>query len=194
MTYVIEERNGRVEVDGATSDEVREGLDLLAAARTLQYQHSSSARTGLEHVMGLAKLDLIPPASLEQARQLTQLKLELLSTPAFSYESLAEVRSDRRVPTTRTWVSRQRKKQAIVVVAVDGKVVIPAFQFTAEGDLRRELEPILGTLLSAGVDSWDLWVWLTRSTPLLSGGVPHELARDQGQRVLRAAQRFAARR
>ena len=74
-----------------------------------------------------------------------------------------------------------------------GARIIPAFQFdAAAAEPRPELEPVLQTLIDAGVQSWALWTWLTASTPLLSGEVPEQLVRSNPQRVLRAAQRFAA--
>lgn len=78
---------------------------------------------------------------------------------------------------------------AFAVAAGDGAAA-PAFQFDETGAVRAELRPILEVLCGAGVGGWQLWVWLTTPTPLLSGEVPERLARTEPARVLRAAQRF----
>ena len=194
MTFSVKEHDGFVEVDGVTGEDVREGLLLLQAARTLQRHQIIAARGKLEQAMGLAQLDLVQPASLEQARRMAQVKLTLLASPAYTYDTLAEVRSDRSVGTTRKWVSRQLDKGSIVLVSQDGRVVLPAFQFTQDGTVRPELVPVLTVLMAAGVKSWELWVWLTMSSSLLSGGVPEVMVRTEPDRVLLAAERFAARR
>ena len=116
----------------------------------------------------------------------------LLATPTYTHESLQQVRGVAKESSARTWLSRRRDARELFTVSHGGRTIIPAFQFDAAAEPRPELEPVLQTLIDAGVQSWALWTWLTASTPLLSGEVPEQLARSNPQRVLCAAQRFAA--
>ncbi len=194
MTYAVAQRAGHVEVEGATSNDVRTGLELLVAARELQYQNAAQAREHLTHVLVAAGVDLVPPSSLEQARRLQQVRAGLLATPVLDYETLAELRDDAATSATRTAVSRQRAAQHIFTVTVGGRTLFPAFQLTENGAPRADLAPLLSVLIDNGVQGWQLWTWLVSPTPFLSGGVPHQIAGEDPARALRAAQRFAARR
>ena len=102
------------------------------------------------------------------------------------------MRGGARESSTRTWLSRRREARELFTVKHDGRTIIPAFQLDADGEPRPELQPVLQTLVDACVQSWALWTWLTSLTSLLSGETPEQLVRSNPQRVLRAAQRFAA--
>ena len=56
--------------------------------------------------------------------------------------------------------------------------MLPGFQFTATGDPRPDLAPVLTPLLSAGMEAWNAWAWLSQPAALLGGLVPHEAAAD----------------
>jgi hypothetical protein len=66
----------------------------------------------------------------------------------------------------------------VLLVQQDGATLVPTFQLDDAGQVRTELLAVLETLLSAGVDPWRAWIWLTTPAGLLGGEVPHELARD----------------
>ena len=179
-----------VTVEGATDTDVQTALALLDAMRTLQADTVSVSRSALLHAIGHAGIDLVPPAALEQARKLAQLRNRLMSTPAYSYETLAEVRHEPSIASLRTWVSRRRQAHQLFTVSDPPRVVLPAFQFDEAGQLRPELAPLLSVLMSAAVDGWSLWAWLTTPSSLLSGEVPERVAVVDPARALRAAQRF----
>lgn len=192
---VIREDDAGVHIEGVTRSEAQQALALLHAAHELQFELGSSAAGGLLRALLVeAGLDLTPPAPVEQARRLSDVRQALLSTPAYTHDTLGEVRGDERSSTTRTWVSRMRKQGRLFTVRVDGRTIIPAFQLTEEGEPRPQLRSVLTPLLDAGVDGWALWVWLTTPTPLLSGATPADLVEADVERVVRAASRFAARR
>lgn len=193
-TYDIAERADHVEIRGVSPDEVTEALELLDKVRAVQADHVAASRGDLVRALMLNNVSLIPPASLGQAQRLATHRDSLLATPVFTYETLQKLRGDARESTTRTWLARRRDAEMVFTVAYKGRTLIPAFQFSEDGEPREELEPILSTLMRARVQGWPLWTWLTSPTSLLSGGIPEQVARSAPGRALRAAQRFAARR
>lgn len=193
-SYTISDKSGGhgVEIDGLSRGDAEEALLLLQAARRLQYSYGMSAARGLLRTVSEANIDLTPPASVEHARRLADVRQALLATPVHNYKTLAEVRGDSSTSTTRTWVGRARDRGLLFTVKLDGRTIIPAFQLSDEGTPRSQYAPVLAPLLDAQIDGWTLWTWLTSSTPLLSGAVPVELIDDAPQRVQHAAKRFAA--
>jgi hypothetical protein len=170
-------------------------LQLLSAARQLRRTSVRELRdTDLPRIMGLAGIELIEPAALEQARRWTALRAALLATEAYDYSTLSELRKATRPSATRTWVTRHRQRMQMFTVPDGVRAIIPAFQLDNAGEPRWDLAPLLAVLLPAGVDGWELWTWLTSPTSLLSGDIPEVVAAANVDRALTAAQRFAARR
>ena len=194
MTYSVVEHDGHVEIEGVTRAEMVEALQLFDAARSFQSKKSADYRHSLVAVMSEARVDQVPAASLDQARRLVQLRASLLATPHFTNETLAELRGDEKVSTTRTWLSRQRTSRKLFTVRERGRTIVPGFQFRDSGSLRKELAPLLEVLGNANVSEWEMWIWLTSGTPLLSGTTPSDVATVEPTRALLAAKRFAARR
>lgn len=190
-TFEVEERGDHVEVRGASRREVVEALRLHAEVQLVRAARVAAVRDDLVQTLMATGVPLVPPASLAQAQRLAAHRDALLATPVYTHESLQQVRGDTRESSTRTWLSRRKDAREVFTVKHDGRTIIPAFQLD-DGEPRPELQPILATLIDAGVQGWTLWTWLTSSTGLLSGAVPEELARTNPQRALRAAQRFAA--
>jgi hypothetical protein len=190
--YDIAERSDHLELRGVSRRHVTEALTLLERVREVQADHTAIVRADLVHTLMARGIPLTPPASLAQAQRLATHRDALLGTPVFSYSTLRELRGDARDSATRTWLSRRRDADALFTVTYNGRTLIPAFQFDAQGEPRPELQPILAALVGAGVSGWTLWTWLTSPTALLSGGIPERLVVTSPHRVLRAAQRFAA--
>ena len=115
----------------------------------------------------------------------------LLATPTYTHESLQQVRGVAKESSARTWLSRRRDARELFTVSHGGRTNHPRLPVRR----RRRAAPRAGAC-PADVDrrrrAEALWTWLTASTPLLSGEVPEQLARSNPQRVLCAAQRFAA--
>lgn len=135
----------------------------------------------------------VPVALLLLARK-ARLRRELLATPAFTYEHLAQVRGAS-VNATRFWVHKQAEQHRLLTVSSGEHLLVPAFQLTVGGDVRPELVPVLEPLLASGADAWDTWIWLTQPAGLLGGDVPERLAADPEEAavVAHAASRLAQR-
>lgn len=192
LGYEVAEQAGHVEVRGVSRGQVVEALDLLARIQAVQAGQADAIRDDLLHTLMLSHVPLTPPATLAQARRLATHRDALLATPILTYETLKELRGDVRESSTRTWVSRRREAGELFTVTHNGRTLIPAFQLDEMGEPRAELAPVIHALLGGGIQGWALWTWLTSATSLLSGEVPEALVRTAPQRVLRAAQRFAA--
>jgi hypothetical protein len=191
--YDIAERPDRVEVRGVSRHQVAAALRLLDEVRVLQADHVAATRADLLRALMVQNVSLTPPATLAQAQRLATHRDALLATPVLTHELLRRLRGDKSESSTRTWLSRRRDARQLFTVTHNGKTLIPAFQLDDLGEPRAELQPILSTLIDAGVQGWPLWTWLTTATSFLSGAVPEQLARTAPRRVLRAAKRFAAR-
>ena len=131
------------------------------------------------------------------ARQ-ARLRGELLATPWFTYETLAELRGAS-LEATRFAVHKAGQTNRLLVVTADERTLVPAFQLTAEGEPRPDLAAVLEPLLAAGMDPWRAWAWLTQPAGLLGGLVPERAAADPAtadlvaHAAVRLAERAAAR-
>ena len=191
--YDIVKRSDHLEVRGVSGDEMAAALLLLDEVRALQSDHVKATRTDLLRALMVRGVSLTPPATLAQTQRLATHRDALLATPVYTHESLQQLRGNASESSTRTWLSRRRDADELFTVTHHGKTLIPAFQFDDQGEPRAELQPILSTLQKAGVGGWSLWTWLTSPTAYLSGEIPERAARTAPKRVLRAANRFAAR-
>ncbi|TNM38384.1 hypothetical protein FHP29_14055 [Nocardioides albidus] len=134
------------------------------------------------------------PLGLVQLRRRAAVRTALLASPTHSYASLARLRGVSE-NAARFAVHKAAERHALLLVAYDGGVLVPAFQLTDDGELRPELAAILEPLLSSGMEPWQVWAWLTQPAGLLGGQIPHEAARDEGEAgiVRHAAVRLAER-
>ncbi|MDF1605074.1 hypothetical protein [Nocardioides sp. YIM 152315] len=118
----------------------------------------------------------VPVALVLLARQ-ARLRTELLESPWFTYETLAEVRGAS-VDATRYAVHKAAQTHRLLVVPVDERVVVPAFQLGSDGEVRPEVAPLLEPLLAAGMDPWRAWAWLTQPAALTLGQAPEKAVTD----------------
>lgn len=215
--YDIAERRDHLEIRGLSRPELDETLELLELVRSLQAEivmsgdelntmleqllelvrsvqaeHVEAIRDDLAQLLMSREVSLTPPATLTQARRFAAHRDALRATPVFTHETLCELRGDKSVSSTRTWLARRRDDHALFTINDKGRTLIPAFQLDEHGEPRTEIQPILSALREGNVQGWSLWTWLTKPTSLLSGGVPETVARTDPARVVRAAQRFAA--
>lgn len=194
---VTAESPRRVVVTGATAAEVRSSLDV---ARRLE-RVVDSARTGGDGrgafdqlVDLLAGLDeRLPATSVIQAERNAEHRLRLVASGSYSHEDLRRLRGDELVSSTRTWVSRHRNFRKLFTVTHQGRTVVPAFLLDADLKPRRELWRLLLHLFAAQVPEWQRWTWLTTGTVALGGRSPQTVAREDPDRAVAAAKRFAAR-
>jgi len=190
--FDVTERDGVVEVRGFTTGEVIDALQTFKRVRGVQADHLAGTKDDLLAALMHNEVPLTPPASLRQAHRLATRRNALLTTPAFTFETLAELRGEK-PGATRTWFSRRRTEHRVFSVPHRGRTVIPAFQLTEDGDLRDDLADVLRPLLAAELDGWAVWSWMTQPTSFLSGGVPEVVAASAPARAATAARRFAAR-
>lgn len=155
--------------------------DQLAELHGLLHQEGSDPRHAV-------------PVALVQLRQQARLRQVLLASSVHTYESLAELRGAT-LDGTRFAVHKAASSHRLVVVAVEGRTLVPGFQLTADGEVRPELLPVIEPLLAAGMDPWRAWAWLTQPAALLGGEVPERSVADPEDSVLvvRAAVRLAGR-
>jgi len=135
----------------------------------------------------------VPVGLLLIARQ-ARLRAALLETPWFTYETLASVRGTS-VDATRYAVHKAAQTHRLLILAVEGRTVVPSFQLTADGEIRPDIAPLLEPLLAAGMDPWRAWAWLTQPAALTFGRAPAEAVGDPEMTdlVLHAAVRLAER-
>ena len=147
----------------------------------------------LLHSEGSEPEHAVPVGLVLIARQ-ARLRAALLETPWHTYETLAAVRGTS-VNATRFAVHKAEQTHRLVVVPVEGRVVVPAFQLTDEGEIRPDIAPLLEPLLAAKMDPWRAWAWLTQPAALTFGRAPAEAVTDPEltDLVLHAAVRLAER-
>lgn len=134
------------------------------------------------------------PVALVVLRRHARLRVELLASRWFDYASLAQARGAS-VESTRFAVHKAASTHRLLVVPVDERSIVPAFQLTEDGELRPDLAPVLEPLLAARMDPWRVWAWLTQPAALLGGLVPERAAADpdDAEVVRHAAVRLAER-
>lgn len=129
------------------------------------------------------------PLKLVQVARQARLRASLLASPTFDYETLAAARGAS-VDATRFMIHKTASLHRLLVISdpsvQQGRVVVPAFQLTAAGEVRPDLEPLLLPLLAAGMDPWKAWIWLTQPAGLLGGLVPEQAAADPSTAALAA--------
>jgi len=190
LLELVRSFQAEIEMSGVELNETMERL--LELVRSVQAEHVEAIRGDLAQLLMSREASLIPPASLTQARRFAAHRDALRATPVFTHETLSELRGDKSVSSTRTWLARRRDDHALFSINDKGRTLIPAFQLDERGEPRPELQPILSVLHEGAVAGWSLWTWLTKPTSFLSGGVPETVSRTDPARVVRAAQRFAA--
>lgn len=133
----------------------------------------------------------VPVGLVQVARRVAE-RARLLASPTLDHAGLARLRGSSE-NAARFWVHKAASEHRALVVPVEERTVIPAFQFDDVGELRNELTGVLDVLLASGMDRWAVWSWLTGPVALLSGAVPEAIARDAEERpvVQYAARRLA---
>lgn len=133
----------------------------------------------------------VPVGLVVLARQ-ARLRTQLLATMWHTYESLAELRGTS-VDATRFAVHKGASEHRLLVVPVEERAVVPAFQLGTDGELRPELAPVLRPLLAARMDPWRAWAWLTQPAALTLGEPPERAAMSDPALVRTAAEKLAER-
>ncbi|MGY2701488.1 hypothetical protein ACVW2K_001072 [Nocardioides sp. HB32] len=132
------------------------------------------------------------PVGLVVLRRQARLRTQLLATSWHTYESLGAMRGTS-ADATRFAVHKAAAEHRLLVVPVEERAVVPAFQLGPDGELRAELAPVIGPLLTAGMDPWRAWAWLTQPAALTLGRAPEQAAASDPDLVQVAAERLAER-
>lgn len=145
------------------------------------------------HQEGSDPAHAVPVPLLQIARQ-ARVHDELLASPWHTYESLARLRGAT-LERTRFAVHKAAGQHRLLVATGPSGAMVPAFQLDADGAVRPEVVELLEPLLTAGMDVWKAWAWLTRPAALAAGLVPAEAVAGadpaDADVVRRAAQRLA---
>ena len=182
-TYQRDERGLAIWIDPGTGEPLT--LDQLQQLDALLHGEGSEP----EHAV---------PVSLVLVARHARLRAQLLASRWFTYETMAELRGAS-VEATRFAVHKAANEHRLLVVPSGERSIVPGFQLTVDGEPRPELGPVLEPLLTAGMDPWRAWAWLTQPAALLGGQVPEQVAADPASAGLvagaavRLAERVAAR-
>ncbi|QIK77137.1 hypothetical protein [Nocardioides piscis] len=117
------------------------------------------------------------PVALVKLRRLAQVRERLLASERLDYAAVAQRRGCS-VNAARFALHKAAGAHEVLLVPHGEGVIVPAFQLTPDGDVRRDLLPVLRPLLAAGMDPWRAWGWLTEPVALLGGLVPAQVADD----------------
>jgi hypothetical protein len=166
----------------ASAEEVTRGdLELDELRRSLVARFSPS----------IEDLDPVPRGTVEQARRFALLAAELMREGAYDHEALAEGWG-MRVDAARKRVQRAADRYELFTVSYKDRAFVPGFLLDERLKIRSELAPIIATLTAAGEGGFALWAWLTAPSAWLDGKVPHEVAKTDTERVVRAAAQRAS--
>ncbi len=130
------------------------------------------------------------PVHLVVLKRQARVRAELLATLWHTYESLGEVRGTS-VDATRFAVHKAAAEHRLLVVPLEERAIVPAFQLGADGELRPELAPVVRPLLEARMDPWRAWAWLTQPAALTLGQAPEQAAVADPELARAAAERLA---
>ena len=145
------------------------------------------------HSQGEQPEHAVPVALVLLARQ-ARLRTELLATPWHTYETLGAVRGTS-VDGTRFAVHKAASTHRLLVVPLEERTIVPAFQLDTDGEVRADLAPVLEPIMAARMDPWRAWAWLTQPAALTLGQAPERAVADPelADLVLHAAVRLAER-
>lgn len=134
------------------------------------------------------------PVPLVLLARKARLRAALSAGQEPGYDRVAALRGAT-VNATRFAVHKAKAAGELLLVVAGERVLLPDFQFDSAGRVRAELVPVLTPLLTAEMDPWDAWIWLTQPAGLLGGDIPERLAADPEEAALvaHAAVRLAER-
>ncbi|MCW2738262.1 hypothetical protein [Nocardioides sp.] len=117
------------------------------------------------------------PVGLVRLRREGRVRAALLDGGWLGYAEVGRLRGVSE-NAARFALHKAAERRTVLLVQHEGATLVPTFQLDDQGQVRSELLAVLEPLLTAGVDPWRAWIWLTTPAALLGGAVPHEAARD----------------
>lgn len=140
----------------------------------------------------LADLDVLPLATIEQAKRKVALQQQLLTTwGAVSFEELAAARG-KSVDTTRQSVLRARRRHQLFTVEYKDTTLLPGFLLDEDLQPRKAFTGAIQALTPTGESGWALWAWFCLPSAWLGGRVPVDVAEVDDAAVTEAARRRAS--
>lgn len=168
----------------------------LAAARGRLEAAALEVRAGRRSAQLEAVVDaLLPaevpsPAGVWHAQRSAEARLALVSEHgAWTSAELAQ-RAGSTSANRSALASSWRAAGRILGVEWSGRVVFPAFQFTADGQPRPVIAPVLGRLRAAGLDGWQAALWFASPTGWLDDRRPVDVLAGEPEAVETAAAQF----
>ncbi len=117
------------------------------------------------------------PIALVRLRRESRLRAALLDGGWLDYAGVGRLRGASE-NAARFELHKASERRTVLLVPHEGATLVPSFQLDDQGEVREELLAVLEPLLTAKVDPWRVWIWLTTPAALTGGAVPHEAARD----------------
>ena len=184
--------SSKLELHGLTQAEAHEAINTYAKHVELRVHMRAQLREAVDRAH-MDDLPLVSEATQNQAKRTANARVRLIQDEgAATYHSLARMRGTGQ-GGARPWANRLRRHNLLFTVEVNGKTLIPMVQLTTDGQLDELVsEHLINPLLSAGMEPWSLWSWLTSPTGLLSGGLSAVIVHTAMDRVDRAVQRHIA--
>lgn len=172
--------------------DVEIGTDLRHAVERLAAAVGERHRLRIEELVDaiLPRIEVPPPAALEQARRQAVVRLRLLrDVGAYTADEVAEVAGSQAANRS-ALASRWRREGRIFAVPYDNRELYLGLQFDAAGRPLPGVAAVLAVL--AGWPPWDIALWFVSDNPWLERRRPADLVADQSRRVTRAAEADAA--
>lgn len=181
-----------LELHGLTQAQAQEAINAYAKHTKLRIETRTQLRDTVDHAY-IDDIPLISEATQKQAKRTAKARVRLIQDEGVaSYKDLAGMRGTSE-GGARSWVNRLRRDNLIFSVDATGRSLVPLVQLSPDGQLDRLIsEHLVKPLLSAGMEPWSLWSWLTSPAGLLSGEIPAEAVHTDLERVRRAVERRAA--
>lgn len=181
-----------LKLQGLTQAEAQEAINTYAKHVKLQVGTRAKLREAVDHAY-IDDIPLVSEATQKQAKRTANARVRLIQDEGVAtYTSLASLRGTKE-GGARSWVNRLRQENLLFTVEASGKTLVPLTQLTSDGQLDELVSKrLVKPLLSAGIEPWSLWSWITSPTGLLSGEVPAIAVRTELKRVDRAVERRVA--
>lgn len=166
-----------------------EGVDQLAVDVVPALLSAASTRQQFSDLVEvLTPSHVPPPATVEQARRNAEARVEFLGDfPTLSSSEVADLagsRSRNRAALAHGW----RKQDRVFSISVGREQRYPLFQFDAHtGAPKANVSKVISRLRSAGLEGWQIALWLTGPLARLGDRRPVDLIESEPEQVVEAA-------
>ena len=131
-----------------------------------------------------------PETRLLNASRVRAARQALVDLGTFSISEIARTRQVA-ANTVHKQVQRACERGEMLTVTLNGERHVPVVLLDEALDVRREWQPVISTLLGAGMSCWGVWRWMATPNAGLSGDIAAEVIETRPERVYAAARRRA---